>query len=78
LSSDSSKTIIGATCLGEDTVTPLLLLLLLLLHFFSRERLERKLLHITWFIDGNNRRNFGGFLLLINKNKTHISPVIFR
>jgi hypothetical protein len=51
--------------------------LLLLLHFFRRERLERKLLHITCFIDGDNRRNFGGFLLLINKNKTHISPIIF-
>jgi hypothetical protein len=25
----------------------------------------------------NNRRNFGGFLLFISKNKTHISPVIF-
>jgi hypothetical protein len=53
--------------------TPLLLLLLLL---FRRERLERKLLHITWFVDRNDRRNFGGFLLLINKNITHISPVI--
>jgi hypothetical protein len=50
---------------------------LLLLHFFRRERLERRLLHITWFIDGNKRRNFRGFLLLINKNKTHITPVIF-
>jgi hypothetical protein len=52
--------------------TPLLLLLLL----FRRERLERKLLHITWFVDRNDRRKFGGFLLLINKNKTYISPVI--
>jgi hypothetical protein len=50
---------------------------LLILPLFRRERLERKLLHITWFIDGNDRRNFGGFLFLINKNKTHISPVIF-
>jgi hypothetical protein len=51
--------------------TPLLLHLL-----FRRERLKRKLLHITWFVDRNDRRNFGGFLLLINKNKTHISPII--
>jgi hypothetical protein len=58
--------------------TPLLLLLLLLLilHFFRRERLERKLLHIIWFIDRNNRRNFGGFLLFINKIETQIRPVI--
>jgi hypothetical protein len=51
--------------------TPLLLLLL-----FRRERLERKLIHIIWFVDRNDRRNFGGLLLLINKNKTHISHVI--
>src|SRR5215216_1936780 len=44
---------------------------------FRRERLERKLLHIPWFIVRDNRRNFGGFLLFINKTKTHISPVIF-
>jgi hypothetical protein len=50
--------------------------LLLLLPFFMRERLERKLLHIPWLIVRNNRRNFGGFLLFINKNKTHISVVI--
>jgi hypothetical protein len=51
-------------------------LLLLLLLLFKRERLEMKLLHIPWFIDRNDRRNFGRFPLLINKNKTHISPVI--
>jgi hypothetical protein len=50
---------------------------LLLLPLFRRERLERKLLHIPWFLVTNNRGNFGGFLLFINKNKTHISPVIF-
>jgi hypothetical protein len=49
--------------------TPLLL--------FGRERLERKLLHITWFVDRNDRRNFGGFLLFVNENKTHIRLVIF-
>src|SRR5215216_3172251 len=54
--------------------TPPFLLFLLL---FRRERLERKLLHIPWFIVRENRRNFGGFLLFINKIKTHISPVIF-
>jgi hypothetical protein len=43
---------------------------------YQRERFERELLHIPWFNDRNDRRNFGGFLLLINKNKTHISPVI--
>jgi hypothetical protein len=56
------------------------LLLLLLYYFFFpslRGRLERKLLHIPWFIDRNDRRNFRGFLLFINKNKTHISPAIF-
>jgi hypothetical protein len=63
--------------LSPFTPPPLLLLLLLLL-IFRRKRLERKLLHITWFGDRNDRRNFGGFLLLINKNKTHISSVIFR
>jgi hypothetical protein len=52
-------------------------LILLLFPFFRRERLERKLLHIPWFIDINDRRNFGGFLLLINKNKTLIISVIF-
>jgi hypothetical protein len=59
--------------------TPLLLLLLLLLLltlFFRRERLERKLLHIIWFTDGNNRRNFGGFLLFINKIEAQIRPAI--
>jgi hypothetical protein len=56
--------------------TPLLLLLLLTL-FFRRERLERKLLHIIWFTDRNDKRNFGGFLLSINKMETQIRPVIF-
>jgi hypothetical protein len=51
--------------------------LLLLLHFFRKERLERKLLHIIWFIDRNDRRNFGGFLLFINKIETQIRPVKF-
>jgi hypothetical protein len=58
--------------------TPLLLLLHTLLTLsFGRERLEghllyiifrreRHLLHIIWFADRNNRRNFGGFLLSIN------------
>jgi hypothetical protein len=55
---------------------PLLLLLLLTL-FFRRERLERKLLHIIWFTDKNNRRNFGGFLLFVNKIETKIIPVKF-
>jgi hypothetical protein len=53
--------------------TPLLLLTL----FFRRERLERKLLHIIWFTDRNDRRNFGGFLLFINKIETKIIPVKF-
>jgi hypothetical protein len=65
----------GATCLGEDTVSSLLLLLFFF--FFRRERLERELLHIIWFIDRNNRRNFGGFLLFVNKMETQIRPVIF-
>jgi hypothetical protein len=55
--------------------TPPLLLLLTTL-FFRRERLERHLLHIIWFTDRNNRRNFGGFLLSINKMETYIGPVI--
>jgi hypothetical protein len=55
--------------------TPLLLLLLTLLTLsFRRERLERHLLHIIWFTDRNNRRNFGGFLLFVNKMETSISP----
>jgi hypothetical protein len=33
--------------------------LLILLPFFKRDRLERKLLHIPWFIVRNNRTNFG-------------------
>jgi hypothetical protein len=68
--------------------TPLLLLLHTLLTLsFRRERLEghllhisfrreRHLLHIIWFTDRNNRRNFGGFLLSINKIETFVSPVI--
>src|SRR3954470_23240436 len=55
---------------------PFLLLLLLLLLFLFLFRRERKLLHILCFIIRNNRRNFGGFLLFINKLKTHISPVV--
>jgi hypothetical protein len=65
--------------------TPLLLLLLLLLTLltlsFRRERLEghllyisfrreRHLLHIIWL------KNFGGFLLSINKIETSMGPVI--
>jgi hypothetical protein len=50
---------------------------LLLLHFFRRETLERKLLHIIWFFDRNVRGNFGGFLLFVNKIETQIRPVIF-
>src|SRR5215213_8875 len=48
-------------------IPPLLLLrsLLLLLFPFRRERLERKLIHITWFIIRNNRRNLGGYLSFI-------------
>jgi hypothetical protein len=53
---------------------PLLLLHTLLTLSFRRERLEghlldisfrreRHLLHIIWFADRNNRRNFRGFLL---------------
>src|SRR3954470_10925550 len=53
---------------------PLLLLLLIIFIFLFRR--ERKLLHIPCFIIRNNRRNFGGFLLFINKLKTHISPVV--
>jgi hypothetical protein len=53
------------------------LLLLPLLFFFRRERLERELLHIIWFIDRNDKRNFGGFLLFINKIETKIIPVKF-
>jgi hypothetical protein len=34
----------------------------LLLLLFRKERLERKILHKPWFIDRNDRRNFGGFL----------------
>src|SRR3954451_4107549 len=52
---------------------PPLLLLLIFLFLFRR---ERKLLHILCFIIRNNRRNFGGFLLFINKLKTHISHVV--
>jgi hypothetical protein len=55
--------------------TPPFLLLITLL--FRRERLERKLLHIIWFTDRNDGRNFGGFLLFINKMETQIRPVIF-
>src|SRR3954453_13435665 len=55
---------------------PLLLLLLLLLRFLFLFRRERKLLHIPCFTIRNNRRNFGGFLPIINKVKTHISPVV--
>jgi hypothetical protein len=57
--------------------TPLLLLLLLLTLFFRRERLERKLLHIIWFTDRNDKRNFGEFLLFVNKIETKIIPVKF-
>jgi hypothetical protein len=58
--------------------TPLLLLLLLLTLFFRRERLERKLLPIIWwFIDKNDRRNFGGLLLFVNKIETKIIPIKF-
>jgi hypothetical protein len=57
-------------------LSPFTHLLLLLTLFFRRERLERKLLHIIWFTDRNDRRNFGGFLLSINKMETYISPVI--
>src|SRR3954470_7307380 len=53
---------------------PLLLLILLLFLFLFRR--ERNLLHIPCFIIRNNRKNFGGFLLFINKLKTHISHVI--
>jgi hypothetical protein len=56
--------------------TPLLLLQTLLTLSFRRERLERHFLHIIWFADMNNRRNFGGFLLSINKIETSVSPVI--
>jgi hypothetical protein len=56
--------------------TPLLLLLNLLTLSFRRERLERHLLHIIWFADRNDRRNFGGFLLFVNKMETYISLVI--
>jgi hypothetical protein len=49
--------------LSPFTLLPLLLLTL----FFRRERLERKLLHIIWFTDRNDRRNFGGFLLALSK-----------
>jgi hypothetical protein len=57
--------------------TPPLLLLLLLTLFFRRERLERHLLHIIWFTNRNNRRNFGGFLLFVNKIETQIVPAKF-
>src|SRR4051812_28791889 len=42
-------------------------LLFLLLHL-RKEWLERKLLHIFWFIIGKNRGNFGETLLFISRN----------
>jgi hypothetical protein len=57
--------------------TLLLLLLTLLTLSFRRERLERHFLHIIWFADRNNRRNFGGFILFVNKIETKIIPVKF-
>src|SRR4051812_34011369 len=54
----------------------LLLLLLLLLLFLFLFRRERKLLHIPCFIIRNNRRNLEEFILTINKNEIHISPII--
>src|SRR3954462_13742086 len=46
-------------------------LLFLLLHL-RKEWLERKLLHISWFIIRNNRGNLGETLLFISRNRRDI------